>query len=63
VLAETIRYIAIILQPFVPDSATKILDQLSISKDERKFKHLSRNYALKAGTEIPEPKGVFPRIE
>jgi methionyl-tRNA synthetase len=29
VLAETIRYIAIILQPFVPDSATKILDQLS----------------------------------
>ncbi|MEI6188641.1 MAG: methionine--tRNA ligase, partial [Alphaproteobacteria bacterium] len=41
VLAETIRYIAIILQPFVPDSATKILDQLSISKDERKFKHLS----------------------
>ena len=63
VLAETIRYIAIILQPFVPDSATKILDQLSISKDERKFKHLSRNYALKAGTEIHEPKGVFPRIE
>ena len=63
VLAETIIYIAIILQPFVPDSATKILDQLSISKDERKFKHLSRNYALKAGTEIPEPKGVFPRIE
>ena len=63
VLAETIRYIAIILQPLVPDSATKILDQLSISKDERKFEHLSRNYALKAGTEIPEPKGVFPRIE
>jgi len=63
VLAETIRYIAIILQPFVPDSATKILDQLSISKDERKFKHLSRNYALKAGTEIPDPKGVFTMIE
>ena len=63
VLAETIRYIAILLQPFVPESAAKILDQLSVSKDEREFKYLSQNYALKAGTEIPEPQGVFPRVE
>jgi methionyl-tRNA synthetase len=63
VLAETIRYIAILLQPFVQDSAEKILDQLSISKDEREFKHLSKKYALKVGTEIQEPKAVFPRIE
>jgi methionyl-tRNA synthetase len=63
VLAETIRYIAILLQPFVQDSAEKILDQLSISKDEREFKHLSKKYALNVGTEIQEPKAVFPRIE
>ena len=69
VLAETIRYIGILLQPFVPESAAKILDQLSVSKDERTFEYLehieshNRDYALKAGTEIPEPKGIFPRIE
>ncbi len=63
VLAETIRYIAILLQPFVPESAAKILDQLSVSKNERIFEYLNRNYALKAGAEIPEPQGAFPRIE
>ncbi len=62
ILAETIRYIAILLQPFVPESATKILDQLSVSQDDREFSYLNRGYALKAGTKIPEPEGVFPRV-
>ncbi len=61
-LAECIRRIAIVLQPFCPDSSTKMLDQLAVPADERMFMHLSRNFALKAGTPLPKPEGIFPRI-
>src|SRR5262249_50725113 len=40
-LCEQIRKIAIVLQPFMPGSAEKILDQLSVPKDQRDFAHLS----------------------
>ncbi len=62
ILAETIRYIAILLQPFMPDSASKILDQLSVSKHERDFSCLNMERALKPGTSIIEPQAIFPRI-
>lgn len=62
VLAEAIRGIAILTQPFMPVSCAKILDQLSIPEDERTFEHLDKKYALKPGTPIPAPQGVFPRI-
>ena len=35
VLAETIRHLAIVLQPFMPDSCGKMLDQLSVAEDAR----------------------------
>lgn len=63
VLAETIRCLGIIMQPFTPDLAGKILDQVAVTPDSRTFEHLSEAYALKPGTAIPEPKGVFPRLE
>ncbi len=62
VLSEAIRGIAILVQPVMPDSANKILDQLSVPKDQRMFIHLSSDYALKPGTKIDKPEGVFPRI-
>jgi methionyl-tRNA synthetase len=62
ILAEAIRYIGILLQPFVPVSASKILDQLGVEKDERKFEHLNQKFALKPGSSIPEPQPIFPRI-
>lgn len=62
-LAEAIRCIAIVLQPFCPEAAGKILDQLSVAEDERAFAHLTQDYALKAGTSLPKPHGVFPRID
>ncbi|MDA0782035.1 MAG: methionine--tRNA ligase [Rickettsiales bacterium] len=63
VLAETIRIISIILQPFTPIAANKILDQLAIDKNERNFSNLNEKYALKPETPLPKPEGVFPRIE
>lgn len=61
-LAEAIRCISIAVQPVIPNSANKILDQLGVPKDQRLFAHMSKDYALKPGTAIDKPEGVFPRI-
>jgi methionyl-tRNA synthetase len=62
-LAETVRYIAILLQPFVPNAASNILDQLAVPEDKRTFKFLNQEFALVPGTTLPTPYGVFPRLE
>ncbi len=62
VLAETIRCLALIMQPVVPASAAKMLDQLAVPDNERDFSFISADHALKPGVEIAKPEGVFPRI-
>jgi methionyl-tRNA synthetase len=61
VLAETLRHIGILLQPFMPMSASKLLDQLAVPVDKRSFAHSGEAFALKSGTPIPAPQGIFPR--
>ncbi|MBT5375079.1 MAG: methionine--tRNA ligase [Rhodospirillaceae bacterium] len=61
-LAETIRHIAILLQPFMPGSMAQMLDQLAVPEDARDFAHLGVDHALKPGTPLPKPEGVFPRF-
>ena len=60
---EGIRCIAILLQPFCPSASTKLLDQLGVPQDERGFDNLSDKFALKPGSPLPEPQGVFPRLQ
>lgn len=62
VLCETIRCLAIMIQPVMPDSASKMLDQLKIGADARGFDTLVADKALKAGTVIEQPQGIFPRL-
>lgn len=62
VLTETIRCLALAIQPVMPVSAEKMLDQLMIKAGERDFTHLSAASAIKPGTEIAQPQGVFPRL-
>ena len=62
VLAETLRYLGILLQPFMPHSAGALLDQLAVPPDARDFAHLTETYALKGGTALPAPQGLFPRF-
>ena len=62
ILIETIRYIAILLLPFIPQAMDQLLDQLNIQKDESMFINLTENYALKPGANLPAPSGIFPRI-
>jgi methionyl-tRNA synthetase len=60
-LAEVIRHLAILAQPVVPESAGKILEQLSVDDEARSFDRLGPEHALAGGTPIPKPEGVFPR--
>jgi methionyl-tRNA synthetase len=61
ILAETIRHLAILLQPFVPASAAKLLDQLSVPGGRRDFAALAQA-PLTPGTRLPKPEGIFPRF-
>src|SRR5262245_35550885 len=61
VLAETVRHLAILVQPIMPDSMAEMLDQLAVPANARSFATLGEGGALKAGTPLPKPEGVFPR--
>ncbi len=61
VLTETIRRITLLLQPVMPDSTAKILDQLEVGESDRSFSALAEGISIKAGTVIEKPEGVFPR--
>jgi methionyl-tRNA synthetase len=59
--AEVLRVIGLMIQPFMPDSAGKLLDLLAVPTDERTFAAAHASNALKSGLALPEPKGLFPR--
>lgn len=63
VLAEVIRNLGLILQPFTPTAANKILDQVAVAANARDFGYIGAQHALAAGTVLPAPQGVFPRYE
>jgi methionyl-tRNA synthetase len=60
-LAETLRYLAILVQPFMPDTMAKLLDQLAVPADARGFAALTDANALVSATPLPAPEGLFPR--
>ncbi|HTT80917.1 MAG TPA: methionine--tRNA ligase [Stellaceae bacterium] len=59
-LAETLRHLAILLQPFMPGSAARLLDQLAVPAAARQFVHLAT--PLAPGRALPPPQGIFPRF-
>jgi methionyl-tRNA synthetase len=61
VTAEVIRQIAILAQPFMPQSAKKLLDLLAVPDDLRSFANLGGKIRLAAGATLPAPSAVFPR--
>ncbi len=63
ILAEVIRVLGIIVQPVMPESGAKILDQLEIAQDQRDFSFINAAHMLKSGTVIDKPEGIFPRLE
>ncbi|MDM9629791.1 methionine--tRNA ligase [Rhizobium sp. S152] len=61
VTAEVVRQIAILLQPFVPGSAEKLLDLVGAAADQRDFTVLGETGRLVSGTPLEAPTPVFPR--
>jgi methionyl-tRNA synthetase len=61
VTAEVLRQVAILAQPFMPDSAAKLLDLLAVPAEGRSFAQLGGAGRLKAGAALPAPSPVFPR--
>ncbi len=60
VLAEAIRGVAIVLQPFMPSSMARLLDQLGVPAGARLLSHAAT--PLPDGISLPPPQGLFPRF-
>src|ERR1700752_3825057 len=58
---EAVRIAALLVQPFMPESAGKLLDLLGQAKDQRAFTAIGARLA--PGTVLPPPTGVFPRYQ
>ena len=58
-LIDVLRPIATVLQPFMPESTEKMLDQLGVPAHQRAFSALKT--PLAGGISLPPPQGVFPR--
>ncbi len=59
-LADLLRAVATVLQPFMPGSMARMLDQLGVPPDARTLAALEA--PLEAGIALPAPEGVFPRF-
>ena len=62
VLAEVIRHLAILVQPFMPGAAARLLDQVGVEEGKRAFTDLGPAGALVPGTALPKPEALFPRF-
>ncbi|WP_019414132.1 methionine--tRNA ligase [Paenisporosarcina sp. TG20] len=63
-LAESLRQIAVYLQPFMTNSPKQIAEQLGLNSDELTWESLENSSSIATGTKVIE-KGVpiFPRLE
>jgi methionyl-tRNA synthetase len=59
VLADVLRAVATVLQPFMPGSMGRMLDQLGVPANARTIDSLG--VPAGAGVVLPPPAGIFPR--
>lgn len=62
-LAESLRYISILIQPFMTETPKKIWSQLGISDEQTNWDSLSQFGQLKEGTAVQKGEPIFPRLE
>jgi methionyl-tRNA synthetase len=60
VTAEVLRRVGLLIQPYVPQSAAKLLDLLAVAADSRSF--AAFDAGLVAGVPLPPPQAIFPRF-
>ncbi|MBC8036825.1 MAG: methionine--tRNA ligase, partial [Rhizobiales bacterium] len=59
VTAEVLRVIGILVQPYMPGAAAKLLDALAVSTTKRSFADIGER--LVSGVALPPPSPIFPR--
>ena len=62
-LAETIRISAVLLSPFMPDTAKRIFDDLQLGKLPDSFDSVKTFGLLESGKPVVKGKALFPRID
>ncbi|WP_184665316.1 methionine--tRNA ligase [Texcoconibacillus texcoconensis] len=63
-LAESLRHISILIQPFMTQTPTKIWQQLGISEEITTWDSLSHFSQIPSGTKVVEkPTPLFPRLD
>ena len=62
VLAEVLRQVAILIQPFIPIATAKMLAMLGISDKQRDFTSIGEKGRLKGGGSLAAPEPLFPRF-
>jgi methionyl-tRNA synthetase len=62
VTAETLRAVGILVQPFVPAAAAKLLDLLAVPEEARGLASVGEGGRLAPGTALPAPSPIFPRF-
>jgi methionyl-tRNA synthetase len=61
-----IAQLAIAVQPIIPGSATKLLDQMGVPQDVRNYARAGSHWyspLAEGGFQIAQPTGLFPRLE
>jgi len=61
VTAELLRTVGILVQPFVPTAAAKLLDLLGVQPEERLVAYIGPPHALLPGVKLMKPEPIFPR--
>jgi len=61
-LAESLRFIGIVISPFMPNTPEKIFSQIGIDKEFTNWDSLKFGL-LKVGTKVERRENIFPRIE
>jgi methionyl-tRNA synthetase len=61
VLAETLRQVAILIQPIMPEASATMLNQLVVPDDARGFDQLGQGSHMQGGQAIDKPVPIFPR--
>ena len=62
-LLESIRISAVLLTPFIPDTAEKIFDQIGAGEDARTWESAAAFGVLPADVTIHRGENLFPRID
>jgi len=63
-LAEALRYVSVLISPFMPNTPNKIFAQLGIKEEELKtLESLKIFRGIKPGTKVEKGGVIFPRVE